>query len=481
LKPFVVAEAHKFARDEDAVRKGKTGVDLKYNLTPSLTLDLTANTDFSQVEVDEQQINLTRFQLFFPEKREFFLENEGIFQFGDIPMERGPNRSKETQIFFSRRIGLSEGGEPVPIWGGMRLSGRVGDYSLGLLNMQTKEFGGSPGNNYSVVRVKRNILASSDIGAIFTNRQTAEGGDYYRAWGVDANFKFWQKLALNSYLAQTLSDDLEEDNWTRKLAGDWTDRLFRLNVIYSDTDENFNPEMGFTQRTGVRYLRVRSEAFVRMGRNPVIRQLRPHYYYTIQWDKQNHPLSQEGHYSIVEVQFQNGAGAELYYSPNFERLRKPFEIHSDIFIPAGDYSYKQWVYEANSDASRMISGNLIFRIGEFYSGDIKQLTLNGTFRPNYRLSFENRYDYNDVKLREGDFSTHLFRTKVDYYFSTRMFLNAFIQYNSDRKQISSNIRFNFIHRPLSDLFLVYNEAREVSGERRNDRAFTIKYTHMITF
>lgn len=481
VKPFVVAEASKFARKDYVIRKGKEGADLKYNITPSLTLDLTANTDFSQVEVDEQQINLTRFQLFFPEKREFFLENEGIFQFGDIPMERGPDRSRETQLFFSRRIGLSQNGEPIPIWGGMRLSGQVGNYSIGLLNMQTKQFGDLPGNNFSAVRVKRNILANSDIGAIFVNRQASEGGDYNRGWGVDANFKFWQKFALNSYLAQTLTNGLKGKNWVRKASANWTDRLFRLNVVYADTDENFNPEMGFTQRTGVRYLRGRSEAFIRPRRNSVLRQLRPHFYYTIQWDQHNHPLSTEGHYAVVEALFQNGAGFEVYYDGFFERLREPFKIRPDVAIPVGDYSYSQWVFQANSDASRMISGDIEYRIGHFYSGDITRLLLSGTFRPSYRLSVVNRYSYNDVRLPEGAFSTHLFRTKLDYYFSTRMFLNAFIQYNSDRRQVTSNIRFNFIHHPLSDLFLVYNEARELSGARLNDRAFTIKYTHMIAF
>ncbi|MBI4479596.1 MAG: carbohydrate binding family 9 domain-containing protein [Acidobacteria bacterium] len=481
LKPFVVAEANKFARNDHVIRKGKEGVDLKYNVTPSLTLDLTANTDFSQVEVDEQQINLTRFPLFFPEKREFFLENEGIFQFGDIPGERGPERSRETQLFFSRRVGLSKDGDPIPIWGGMRLSGQVGDYSLGLLNMQTKKFGGQPGNNFSAVRLKRNVLANSDVGAIFVNRQAAEGKDYNRAWGVDGNFKFWQKFALNGYLAQTLTDHLKDENWTKKLSGDWLDRLLRLSFVLADEDQNFNPEMGFTQRTGVRYLRGRSEFFVRPRRNSIVRQVRPHFYYTIQWDQQNHPLSKEKHYALVDVAFQNGAGFEVFYNSFFERLRQPFQIRPDIAIPVGDYDYTEWVFQANSDASKMISGDLTFRIGEFYSGDTTQLVLNGTFRPNYRLSIENRYSFNDVTLREGAFSTRLFRTKVDYYFSTRMFLNAFIQYNSDRKQVTSNIRLNFIHRPLSDLFLVYNEAREVSGARRNDRAITLKYTHMMAF
>jgi hypothetical protein len=198
-------------------------------------------------------------------------------------------------------------------------------------------------------------------------------------------------------------------------------------------------------------------------------------------DQENRPVTKEGHYALVDFDFQNGAAFEVFYNTFFDRLRQPFPIRSEIVIPPGDYPYDQWVFEANSDASKMIFANLVFRTGTFYTGDIRQVTLTGTFRPNYRFFVENRYTHNDVELREGSFSTHLFRTKIDYYFSTRMFLNAFVQYNSDRKQVTSNIRFNFIHRPLSDLFLVFNEAREVSGTRRTDRAFTIKYTHMIAF
>jgi hypothetical protein len=481
VKPFVVAEASKFARSDHVVFKGKEGADVKFSVTPSLTLDLTANTDFSQVEVDEQQVNLTRFPLFFPEKREFFLENDGIFQFGDISAERGPDRARETQLFFSRRIGLSEEGEPIPIWGGMRLSGHVGNYSIGLLNMQTKEFQDRPGNNFSAVRLKRNILANSDVGVIFTNRQATEGKDYNRAWGADANFKFGQNVAFNGYLAQTKSDGLRGEDWTRKITADYRERLVRFSAIYSDVEENFRPELGFTQRTDVRYLRGRNEWFLRPFRSSILREWRPHIYITYQMDQENRPVAKDGHYAVVDFSFQNGAGFEVFYNTLFDRLEEPFQIRSDIAIPPGDYPYAQWVIEANSDASKMVFATLALRTGTFYTGDITQTTITGSFRPNYRFFVENRYTRNDVELREGSFSTHLFRTKMDYYLSTRMFLNAFLQYNSDRKQVTSNIRFNFIHRPLSDLFLVFNEAREVSGARRTDRALTIKYTHMIAF
>ena len=296
LKPFIVAETNKLARNDDRTWKAKPGLDVKYSLTPSMILDLTGNTDFSQVEVDEQQVNLTRFSQLFPEKREFFLENDGLFQFGDIPGDRGPERARETQLYFSRRIGLSEeDGQPIPIWGGMRLSGQTGDYGIGLMNMQTKAYNGKPGNNYAVARLRRNVLANSDVGVIFTNRQAAEGKDYNRAWGADANFKFWQNLDLNGYVAQSHTDGKKGENWTRKFSQDWRDNNIRINLIYADVEDNFTPEVGFVQRTGVKYFRSRNEAYIRKYMPKWVRQLRPHIYYMHIMDQQNRPVSKEGH------------------------------------------------------------------------------------------------------------------------------------------------------------------------------------------
>jgi hypothetical protein len=487
LKPFTVAETNRLARNKDRVWKAKPGMDVKYSVTPSLTLDLTGNTDFSQVEVDEQQVNLTRFSQFFPEKREFFLENDGLFQLGDVSGERGPDRARETQLYFSRKIGLSDEGEPIPIWGGMRLSGQVEDYGVGLLAMQTKRANGKPGNNFAVARFRRNILSNSDVGVLFTNRQASEGKDYNRTWGADANFKFWQNLDLNGYVAQSATDNLKGENWTRKAAADWRDNNVRVNVIYSDVEQNFNPELGYVQRSGVRYFRSRNEAYIRRFWKSWMRQYRPHVYYTHQMDQQNRPVSKEGHYAPLEFQLQSGAAFEVFLNTFYERLDVPFRIRQsipkqpDITIPAGDYHYSNWVMEANTDPSRMLSASMSFRTGEFYSGTTNQLSVTSDFRPFYQVLVQNRYNYNTVALKEGSFKTHLFRTRVDYYLSTRALFNAFIQYNSDRKQVTSNLRFNFIHHPLSDLFLVYNEAREVSGARRSDRAVTVKYTQLFSF
>ncbi len=483
VKPFGIAGVRKLSLQDSVEEEIDAGVDAKYSVTPGMTLDLTLNTDFSQVEVDEQQINLTRFPLFFPEKREFFLENSGVFQLGDIPFELGPARSRETQLFFSRRIGLSEDREPVSILGGARLSGQLGKFSLGLLNMQTQDADdGTPGSNFAVTRVKRDILANSDIGAIVVNRQGSERGDFNRTFGVDTNFRFWQNLTINGYLAKTQTDGLSGRDLARKVTGQWRDNLLLFQVVFSETQENFNPEVGFTSRPGVetRFIRNRIELRPRPPRNPIIREFQPHMIIRYFMDENNRIITKQGHYAL-QVDFHDGSSFEIFYAPEFDRLDSPFQIRPDFAIPVGDYKFDAWHLELATDPSKMLFGTLNFAKGNFYSGKRTSLTATGTFRPNYRFSVENRYSLNDVDLEEGSFTTHLVRSRINYYFSTRMFLSAFLQYNSDRNLISSNIRFNFIHRPLSDLFVVYNEDRDISGTGRTDRAFTVKYTHLISF
>ena len=482
LKPFVATDFSRFASSDHIVTRAKPGLDVKYSITPSLTLDLTGNTDFSQVEVDEQQINLTRFPLFFPEKREFFLENSGIFQFGDIPGERGA-RSRETQLFFSRRIGLSEQGEPIPIWGGARLSGQAGQYRLGFLNMQTKQTRFGPANNFSVARVKRNILANSDVGAIFINRQAAEGEDYNRAAGFDANFRFGQNFTINGYLAKTFTDNLQDHDLAKKISTQWRDNLVSVQTVFTELQENFNPEVGFTERVGVRTFRSRLEMTPRPPRNSLIREFRPHVYPNYEMDEDNRLLTRTFHYGF-DVVFHNSSVIEVKHETFFDRLDEPFRIRRlppAVTIPAADYRFSLWGLELESDPSRKFFGSLDYRNGTFYTGDRVTVVATGAFRPNERFSVEGRYTYNDVRLQEGSFANDLISSRVNYYFSTRMFLSALIQYNSDLKHVTSNIRFHFIHRPLSDLFVVYNEQRDTSGAGRNDRALTLKYTHLISF
>jgi hypothetical protein len=500
VKPFAIADFKKFAREDfDADADG--GLDVKYNLTPALTLDATFNMDFSQVEVDEQQINLTRFPVIFPEKREFFLENSGIFQFGDIPGERGPDRSKETQLFFSRRIGLfpddhPRQGEPIGIWGGARLSGSIGSFRLGILSLQTKEIEDDPitaadeslpSNNYGIVRLKRNVFANSDIGVIFVNRQAAASEDYNRAYGVDGNFRFLQNLTINGYLAKTQTPGLSGNSRTEKLGGQWRDNIFRIQLIYANIQENFNPEVGIkgvpSGRDSARNLRTTFEAHLRPPRNRLIREVNPHHRFYFILDPEGTTVYKEGHYAPLDVYFHNGARVEFSYNPRFERLHRAFTIPGSpgVSIPVGDYEYGFWRVEMESDSSRNLFATLNFETGGFYTGDSSTVNFTGTYRPNYRWSAQATLVNSSVDLPHASYSSRIVRSRINYSFSTRLFLNALIQYNSSRKQITSNIRLDFIHRPLSNLYLVFNESRDVSAAHRHDRAFTVKYTHSFLF
>ena len=340
-----------------------------------------------------------------------------------------------------------------------------------------------PGNNFAVARVKRNILANSDIGVIFVNRQASDGKDYNRAAGVDGNFRFGQNFTVNGYLAKTFTDGLHGHDLARKVTTQWRDNLVTIQTIFTEHQENFDPEVGFTERVGVRTFRSRLELKPRPPRNPVIREFRPHVYPNYQMDEDNRLVTRSFHYGFDTV-FHNGSVIEVKHESFFDRLDEPFRIRQippAVTIPRGDYNFNLWGLELQSDPSRRFFGTLDYRNGSFYTGDRITMVATGTFRANERFAVEGRYTRNNVKLREGSFINNLISSRVNYYFSTRMFLNALIQYNSDRKQVTSNIRFNFIHHPLSDLFVVYNEQRDTSGAGQNDRAVTLKYTHLFSF
>ena len=505
VKPFAIADIESLSRNDGTEFDPDAGLDVKYSVTPSLTLDVTVNTDFSQVEVDEQQINLTRFPVIFPEKREFFLENAGIFQFGDVPGERGPDTAKETQLFFSRRIGLyPEGhpqeGQPIGIWGGVRMSGRTGPYTLGVLSMQTKEVNddaqtglneGLASNNYTVARLKRDVFANSDIGAIFVNRQATEANDYNRGWGIDGNFRFFQNLTINGYLAQTKTGGVEcKDSCNdraEKLGVNWRDNRLRIQAIYSNIREDFHPEVGIkgvpAGRDSARGLRSTVEVHTRPPRNPIVREINPHYRHFFILDPKGDAVYQEGHFSPAEFFFHNGSRAEISFNPRIERLDAPYQIPNspNVMIPAGEYRYAYWQTEVESDPSRAVFATLDAQVGAYYTGHSQTFNVSGSVRPGYRWLAQATFVNSHVTLEGREYTNRIIRGKAAYSISTRMFLNALVQYNSSRRQITSNIRFDLIHRPLSDLFLVYNEVRNTAAGVRDDRVFTIKYTHMLAF
>ncbi len=487
VKPFVLAGLDKFAAQGKGIGGDLDGgLDVKYGLTPGLIADMTLNTDFSQVEADVQQVNLTRFPLFFPEKREFFLENAGIFQFGET-YRLGPPRKQELIPFFSRKIGLSDQGLPIPILAGARLTGRQGPYYLGFMNIQTRSEGSVPANNFTVARVRRDFLANSDMGVLFINRRSGQFRDYNRLVGADLNFRFFQDLKANVFLAKTQTPGLSGKDGAGKVEMQWRGDRFRFIGSYLDIQENFNPEVGFVRRPGRKILhneigiRGRLRQGTRLGSflRDVGGLVLSDYVILPGGVTETKFLRPQ-----LRLEFQDGGGVESQYTLNFERLSEPFTIGrsaSDrITVPIGDYKFNEFMIWYFSDPSKAISVKAIYRRGDFFNGKKKTITLGGTFQPGYRFSISVDYERNDINLGEDSLKTDLARLTLNYSFNPKMFLNALIQYNSDANRISANVRFRLIHHSLSDLFLVYNEQRDVQQER-SDRSITLKYTHLLNF
>jgi hypothetical protein len=469
------------------------GFDVKYGVTTGFVWDFTVNTDFSQAEADEQQINLTRFSLFFPEKRDFFLENSGIFQFGQGGNQFGQgggqnqNASGDMRIFFSRRIGLSGAGEAIPILAGTRLTGRQGRYSLGFLNIQQRERGAVPGTNFAAVRLRRDILANSDIGAIVLNKEQF-GPHYNRLAGVDANFRFGF-LSVDGFVTRTFSPAAALTGRRGNDVGARTSYSFsspgwQLQSSFSAIGERFNDEMGFVRRQGVNYLDGNYGPRLRFPRfSKWMRQTRPHWevdVFTRQSDGTLDSRYQGFHWN---VNFQDGSNLEVGKNTSVEDLRAPFTINNSrgISVNSGRHEFGEWFYFYNMSNARRVSFNTRASTGVFYDGYRRSYTVGPSLRLNENLNASVNLQINDVDLPTGSFMTRLLTTRVNYNFNTKMFFNALVQYNSDNAQWTSNLRFNIIHRPLSDFFLVYNERRDERTGQMLTRALIAKMTYLVAF
>jgi hypothetical protein len=502
IKPFGVSSFSQNGRTGVSDYDGDIGFDLKYGLTSGLTWDFTYRTDFSQAEADEQQINLTRYSLFFPEKREFFLENSGIFQFGSnfnigggaaggggggggggAGGQRQNAVSNDLIFFHSRRIGLSEDADsiPIPILGGTRLTGRVGDYAIGILNIQQREQGLSPSTNFTVGRVRKNIFSNSDIGFMIANKELRDSNHYNRVAGGDANIRIGQSLSVNGYVAKAMGPQITSRDLAARFGFSYQDNTWEFNATYTSIQENFQNELGYVPRLGVRKTTSgagynwRPAAWRR-----VIRTIRPHWEFQYILDREGRIDTRYSDYHLPFA-FQNGSFLEIGLNPSLEYLPQPFRISSQAgSIPAGAYKFNEYFFVARSDNSRRLSGNARWAVGEFYTGYKHSYNAGATWRHNYRLTGGFSYTHNNINLPEGHFKTNLLSTRLQYGFSTTMFVNALIQYNSSSQQWSSNIRFNIIHRPLSDIYIVYNERRNSISGNLVDRALIAKMTYMIS-
>ena len=460
---------------------GDWGLDVKYGLSQNLTADFTYNTDFAQVEVDEQQVNLTRFSLFFPEKREFFLEGRGIFDFGRGG--RGGRGGNTPTVFFSRRIGLS-GGRAVAIEGGGRLTGRIGRFSIGALNIQTADEPtvGALTTNFTVVRVKRDILRRSVIGLLFTRRSISTvGAGSNEAYGVDAAFSFYDNVNFNGYYAQTRTPGLDVDDTSYQAGFSYDADRYGLNVSHLLVGDNFNPEVGFLRRDDFQ----RSFASFRYSPRPrsiqAVRQFTWQGSFDYTLNGANDLETRESQLQF-NTEFENSDQLGVDVTRSYELLVDPFTIASGVTIPVGGYSFQGAALSYSLGEQRRVSGSFSVQHGTFFSGKRTTVGYNrGRIGLTPQFSLEPGVSINWVDLPEGQFTTKLVTSRVIYTFAPRMSFSGLLQYNSSDDSLSSNLRFRWEYQPGSELFVVYSDQRD-TGARGfpglENRGFVVKFNRL---
>ncbi len=475
LKPYAVARVTTDRLRTPAINddvSGDVGSDLKYHITPNLTFDVTANTDFAQVEIDEQQVNLTRFSLFFPEKRDFFLEGRGIFDFahGGLGVGSG-DVSDLPYLFYSRRIGLNRG-RVIPIDAGGRLTGKVGPWAMGLMNIQTGNESASrtDATNFTAVRLKRDVLKRSTVGVMATNRSLAANDTgSNQAYGVDGTFGLTQDITVGTYWARTNSTGVSGDDQSWQGRIDYNADRYGAKAEVLKVGDSFRPDVGFLRRADFR----RSYGELRFSPRPMrIRAVRKFTWNTSGEYVENGAGQVDSRVwtAAFVTEFQSSDQVSIDATRNYEFLRVAFTPPgSPAAIPVGGYTFSDVGASYTFGAQRRASGSLSVRAGEYYDGTIRTLTIGGGgggFSPsrvsfNKHLSVEPTFSISRIERPSpsASFTTRLARARVDYGFTPLMFASALVQYSSADRAVSTNVRFRWEYAPGSELFLVYTDER----------------------
>lgn len=494
VKPYALGKSTTDRSRTPAVSNdgdGDVGGDLKYGITANLTADLTVNTDFAQVEIDEQQVNLTRFNLFLPEKRDFFLEGRGLFDFARGGASAGTGGTTDTPyLFYSRRIGLNRN-RVIPIDVGGRLTGKIGSYGIGVMNIEggDESVSRTPTTNFTVMRVKRDILRRSTIGAMFTNRSessiTPDGTN--QAYGADVALGFYQNVSIGGYYARTTTTDLTGNNESYQGKFDWQPDRWGYNAEVLKVGRAFNPEVGFLRRTDF----TRSYTQGRFSPRPKQSRLVRKYTYVGSleyYENGTGDVESRQQTGRFNVEFNNSDQFTVEANANYDLLLVPFSPAVGVAIPVGGYQYNDTLITYAMGQQRRISGNVSVQLGEYYSGTIQAVTFsNARVSILKQFSVEPRVSINHVELPTGNFTTEIYGARTDYGFSPRMFLSALLQYGSNDRTFSSNVRYRWEYKPGSEFFVVWTDEQDTNPlDPRNrislkNRAFVVKMTRLFRF
>jgi hypothetical protein len=486
VKPYVLGNAHGSAGGFPGQRPADAGADMKIGLTSGLTLDLTANTDFSQVEADDQQVNLTRFGLFFQEKREFFLENVGIVDVcGNAVGPGGPGGNngrcgaeKDIVPFFSRTIGLSPTGQPLRMRGGGRLTGKLAGLDVGMVGLNVSGVtDGAPADTWMVGRLRRDVLNNSQVGAFYFDREPASGAKWNRVEGADGNFNFFrQTLNFSGFLMRS-ETPTQSGGLAASAQMNYQSRMVTFTSSVVGIGSDFQNDFGFTPRKGILKL------YDQIGLTPrfqgIVRDDNPRFIFRHTLDGE-HKLVTKFDALGNTTNFRDGSSVTVFRNFMFDRLDKPFVIQGKT-VPVGDYSYADAVIRFNSSRARRLNVGGSYRSGEFYNGSKKEIGASAGLR--YDIHFQTSASWTRalIDLPSGGVTTDLLAVHADAAFSPKMFLQSYVQLNTATKTVSSNIRYRFIHHPLSDFFVVYNEVRPTEGTTATVRSISLKMTELVNF
>lgn len=479
---------------------GDIGLDAKVALTANLALDLTVNTDFAQVEADQEQVNLTRFSLYFPEKREFFLEGAELFNFGGAGRSRWHRGDSDMDLYYSRRLGLVDGHE-ARILGGAKMVGKIGKYQVGVMNILTDavtiqgedETTKVNSTNFSIVRFRRDILKRGTLGFMLLNKEELHSSYFNRSLGIDGRFPLSLYFTVSGYLAATFGPDETDDGQstdlnTKNLAGNlslnYNSDLWQASASYQDVGANFNPEIGFIRRTDFRLSSASVQYAPRPKQSSVIRQFRYQLEGKYRSDHDSRMLDSEVQASF-SIELQNSSRFNLSIQRESEFVDYDWEVREGFLVPIGTYAGYVYSIGADSDKSRPIAGGVDFDYGSYYTGNQMRFGLNSTITRIQRIRMEVNYSHNYVNLPEGSFHTNTFGLRMLYFFSTELYLKAYMQWNDDkyynagREKIVSDILLRWIYSPACNLYLVYNDAR-LMGPGNNEiinRTLMLKVTY----
>jgi len=476
LRPYVVAGGERLdatSPPRPTRALGDVGIDdLKIAVTSNLTADLAVNPDFAQAEVDAQRVNLTRFSLFFPERRQFFIEGADSLRMNMNTLGFG----RLLELVYTRRIGLSAAGSSIPIIGGGKLTGKAAGFDLGVLNVQTADAAGTPGENFTVARVRKETMDRSYVGAVFTNRQGGEGTN--RVAGADARFVLHKYLSLVGLVAASSDQAVPGTRWAAQAGAEWLSDFVEAAATYAKVEDGFTPGLGFVQRND-RMIGARLSIKPRPG-GRIVRQLEitPNAVYF--HDGRGVLQSSVGGVEMASA-FQSGDVLYGKVETETQYLPDPFEIDEGVVLAPGRYTWTQGEIRFTTFDGRKVSGRAEANVGRFYTGRRGSYEFEFQYRPGKNFSVESEYEFNDVDLLEGSFHTHLLGVKSNISFTNNLLASAYVQYNHTGDLAALQLRLNYIFRTIDNFYLVYNETRYTDGPfaHRSNRSLVAKVTYSV--